>query len=169
MASALYLENFLESIEYLPPEMKRNFALIGDLDQRAQDTMKEIDTCKKSYKEHVAQLSREEREKQLKKIEDLFQKAKEYTDNKVQIAVQIYEMVDKHIRRLDGDLARFEAEIHFKETAGRRASMSDHNTSSSSKRRSSSVTKCSVKKRRRGTTSSDNVTEEDEPGYVWIM
>jgi len=32
--------------------------------------------------------------------------------------------VDKHIRRLDGDLARFEAEIHFKETAGRRASMS---------------------------------------------
>ena len=23
-------------IEYLPPEMKRNFALIGDLDQRAQ-------------------------------------------------------------------------------------------------------------------------------------
>jgi len=65
MASALYLENFLESkltfialnygwalyrvihltsavscyfsgIEYLPPEMKRNFALIGDLDQRAQ-------------------------------------------------------------------------------------------------------------------------------------
>ena len=32
--------------------------------------------------------------------------------------------MDKHIRRLDGDLARFEAEIHFKETAGRRASMS---------------------------------------------
>lgn len=56
------------------------------------DTMKEIDTCKKSYKEQVSQLSREEREKQLKKIEDLFQKAKEYTDNKVQIAVQIYEM-----------------------------------------------------------------------------
>ena len=25
-------------IEYLPPEMKRNFALIGDLDQRAQGT-----------------------------------------------------------------------------------------------------------------------------------
>ena len=59
--------------------------------------MKEIDTCKKSYKEHVAQLSREEREKQLKKIEDLFQKAKEYTDNKVQIAVQIYEMVSGNL------------------------------------------------------------------------
>ena len=32
--------------------------------------------------------------------------------------------MDKHIRRLDGDLARLEAEIHFKETAERRASMS---------------------------------------------
>ena len=57
------------------------------------DTLREIDTCKKAYKEKVAQLNQEEREKQLKKIEDLFQKAKEYTDNKVQIAVQIYEMV----------------------------------------------------------------------------
>ena len=59
--------------------------------------MKEIDSCKKSYKEQVAQLSREEREKQLKKIEDLFQKAKEYTDNKVQIAVQIYEMASGNL------------------------------------------------------------------------
>ena len=57
------------------------------------DTLREIDTCKKAYKEKVAQMNQEEREKQLKKIEDLFQKAKEYTDNKVQIAVQIYEMV----------------------------------------------------------------------------
>jgi len=57
------------------------------------DTLKEIDTCKKTYKEQVAQMGQAEREKQLKKIEDLFQKAKEYTDNKVQIAVQIYEMV----------------------------------------------------------------------------
>ena len=39
-------------------------------------------------------------------------------------AAMVTLQVDKHIRRLDGDLARFEAEIHFKETAGRRASMS---------------------------------------------
>lgn len=32
----------------------------------------------------------------------------------VQLAIQTYELVDKHIRRLDSDLARFEAEIHDK-------------------------------------------------------
>ena len=41
----------------------------------------------------------------------LFNKAKEYGDDKVQLAIQTYELVDKHIRRLDSDLARFESEI----------------------------------------------------------
>lgn len=40
-----------------------------------------------------------------------FAKAKEYGDDKVQLAIQTYELVDKHIRRLDSDLARFESEI----------------------------------------------------------
>ena len=29
----------------------------------------------------------------------------------VQIAIQTYELVDKHIRKLDGDLAKFESEM----------------------------------------------------------
>ena len=32
----------------------------------------------------------------------------------VSIAIQTYELVDKHIRRLDGDLAKFEAEMREK-------------------------------------------------------
>lgn len=35
-------------------------------------------------------------------------------DDKVQLAIQTYELVDKHIRRLDNDLARFESEIQDK-------------------------------------------------------
>ena len=44
----------------------------------------------------------------------MFQKAKEHGDDKVSIAIQTYELVDKHIRRLDADLAKFEAEIKEK-------------------------------------------------------
>ena len=44
----------------------------------------------------------------------LFKDAKNYGDEKVSIAIQTYEMVDKHIRRLDGDLAKFEAELREK-------------------------------------------------------
>ena len=41
----------------------------------------------------------------------MFKKAKEISDDKVKIAIQTYELVDKHIRRLDGDLAKFESEM----------------------------------------------------------
>ena len=41
----------------------------------------------------------------------MFKQAKEISDDKVNIAVQTYEMVDKHIRKLDSDLAKFESEM----------------------------------------------------------
>ena len=41
----------------------------------------------------------------------MFKKAKEISDDKVNIAVHTYEMVDKHIRKLDSDLAKFESEM----------------------------------------------------------
>merc|ERR1712029_243014 len=41
----------------------------------------------------------------------------ENSDVKVNLAIQTYEMLDKHIRKLDADLARFEAEM--KEAGGR--------------------------------------------------
>ena len=49
------------------------------------------------------------------KIQKLFKKAKEHGDEKVNIAIQTYEMVDKHIRRLDSDLAKFESEMKVEE------------------------------------------------------
>ena len=41
----------------------------------------------------------------------MFKKAKEISDDKVNIAVHTYELVDKHIRKLDSDLAKFESEM----------------------------------------------------------
>lgn len=64
-----------------------------------------------SVKENI---SEEEKKSKMKHIQELFSKAKEYGDDKVQLAIQTYELVDKHIRRLDSDLARFEGEIHEK-------------------------------------------------------
>ena len=44
-------------------------------------------------------------------LQKMFKKAKEISDDKVQIAIQTYELVDKHIRKLDSDLAKFESEM----------------------------------------------------------
>ncbi len=50
----------------------------------------------------------------MENIQAMFAKAKNFGDDKVAIAIQTYELVDKHIRRLDSDLAKFEAEMKEK-------------------------------------------------------
>ena len=44
----------------------------------------------------MAHLNKEERSKSLNKIQDMFKKAAENSDNKVQIAMQMYEMVSQN-------------------------------------------------------------------------
>lgn len=89
-----------------------------ELDTRAQNLMKQIDDksmdVMKSATSAKEGLSEEDKKVKLNNIQELFTKAKAYGDDKVQLAIQTYELVDKHIRRLDSDLARFEGEIQDK-------------------------------------------------------
>lgn len=106
----------------------------------------EISELASEYIGNVKNMPSEERVQHLKKIENAYSKCKEYSDDKVQLAMQIYEMVrcrvlrfifacptscikqkqvclyfhqvDKHIRRLDADLARFENDLQEKLDSG---------------------------------------------------
>ncbi|XP_037933532.1 inhibitor of growth protein 5-like [Teleopsis dalmanni] len=123
MSSAIYLENYLDGLESLPTELERNFKLMRKLDDRAQTAMKSIDSHAKEFMRKLSNsgnaMSDEERKERLLDIQSLFGKAKEYSDDKVQLAIQTYELVDKQIRRLDNDLARFEGEIQEKSVSVR--------------------------------------------------
>lgn len=118
MSSALYLEHYLDGLESLPNELQRNFKLMRNLDARAQNLMKDIDEKAKDFMKRLVDNKEtfpdDVKKEKLKEIQELFNKAKEYGDDKVQLAIQTYELVDKHIRRLDSDLARFEGEIQDK-------------------------------------------------------
>ncbi|XP_053895877.1 inhibitor of growth protein 5 isoform X1 [Malaclemys terrapin pileata] len=114
MATAMYLEHYLDSIENLPCDLRRNFQLMRELDQRTEDKKAEIDSLAAEYISTVKHLLPEQRVEYLQKIQNAYCKCKEYSDDKVQLAMQTYEMVDKHIRRLDADLARFEADLKDK-------------------------------------------------------
>merc|ERR1719419_791571 len=63
----------------------------------------------------------DEKNKRLSDITKNFTKCKEYGDDKLGLAMQTYDMIDKHIRRLDADLARFEADLKEKALGGRSA------------------------------------------------
>ncbi|XP_043934932.1 inhibitor of growth protein 4 [Protopterus annectens] len=126
MAAGMYLEHYLDSIENLPFELQRNFQLMRDLDQRTEDLKAEIDKLATEYISSARTHTSEQKLALLKRIQDAYSKCKEFGDDKVQLAMQTYEMVDKHIRRLDTDLARFEADLKEKQIES-----SDYDSSSS--------------------------------------
>jgi len=112
--STFYLEHYLDSLEELPNDLKSNFNSMHDLDKRNRDIMVNIDSSSDEYLRKVRDLSPSKRKVEMEKIQKMFKRAKEISDDKVKIAIQTYELVDKHIRRLDSDLAKFESEMKEK-------------------------------------------------------
>lgn len=137
----------------MPIELQRNFTLMRDLDARAQTLMKDIDKLADDYLKSVKKEPGDKDKDQLQTIQSMFNQAKAYGDDKVQLAIQTYELVDKHIRRLDSDLARFEAEIQDKALSSSRA---QEETTGSKKGRKKLKEK---EKRKKGTA---NASSEDE-------
>ncbi|XP_060848324.1 inhibitor of growth protein 4-like [Rhopalosiphum padi] len=111
MTSALNLEHYLNNLENLPVELQRNFTLMRDLDSRVQELMRNVDKLTDDYMSNSKGYTADKKREMMTSIQRQFDKAKEYSDDKVQLAIQTYEMVDKHIREFDSDLARFGAEI----------------------------------------------------------
>ncbi|XP_063702410.1 inhibitor of growth protein 4 isoform X2 [Culicoides brevitarsis] len=163
MTSALYLEHYLDGLDNLPNDLKRNFTLMRDLDKRAQTLMKEVDERAGELLHSMTgakeSISEEARKDSIKKIQELFNKAKTYGDEKVQIAIQTYELVDKHIRRLDSDLARFEGEIQDKTLQQRPGSKAEESAAKTTNkkrgRKAKEATKASGKKSKKAGSSDD--------------
>lgn len=105
-----YLENYLESVSSLPSEVKRNFALLRQLDTSSQSLIEEVESNAKAYIK-TAKKKRETSTEEEDAIKEDLKNCLRLGDEKVQLAVQTYELVDKHIRRLDQDLKKFEAEL----------------------------------------------------------
>lgn len=112
--SPFYLEHYLDSLETLPGELRRNFTKMTDKDQVLKKDLVQIDSTSDEYLRKVRDLSPTKRKAEMEKIQHMFKKAKELSDEKVNIAVATYEMIDKHIRKLDSDLAKFESEMKDK-------------------------------------------------------
>lgn len=109
-----YLEHFLESLDTLPTDLQRNFTLMRDLDERTQELIRKINNESENYMESAHNLTAKDKTDKFKEIRGMFGKAKELSDDKVQLAMQTYEMIDKHIRRLDSELSKLEAELKEK-------------------------------------------------------
>ena len=64
-----YLEQYLDSLENLPSELKRNFYRMHDLDTKNKDILVEIDTSSDDYLRKVRDLSPSKRKAEMEKIQ----------------------------------------------------------------------------------------------------
>ncbi len=141
-------------LENLSPELTRNFKLIHELDSRVHQLLMEIDKLKAEYLSSFSGIDHEKRLAKMKIIDQKYDKCKQFSDEKVQLANQTYEMVDKHIRRLDTDLAKFEAELkertQIKSSDADQAAgdLNNHNLNASSSNLSTSMNAQSKKKKK---------------------
>eukprot|EP00092_Neocalanus_flemingeri_P020341 GFUD01022035.1.p1 GENE.GFUD01022035.1~~GFUD01022035.1.p1 ORF type:complete len:241 (+),score=77.41 GFUD01022035.1:45-767(+) len=114
-----YLGNYLKTLTTLPNDVRKNFSGMLSLDERNNDLNTEIEGASQEYLRKVKErhLNPRKRKSEMEKIMKMFHEAKDNSDSKVNLAIQTYELVDKHIRKLDADLAKFESEM--KEAGGR--------------------------------------------------
>ncbi|CAK9302691.1 unnamed protein product [Gordionus sp. m RMFG-2023] len=108
------LEQYLETLEGLPLEMKKKFTQMRELDRKVIDNLRYIEDVSQSYISQFSGLHANEKTEKQKAIAKKYKRCKEMSDSKIQLAIQTYEMVDKHIRRLDAELAKFEAKLKHK-------------------------------------------------------
>lgn len=80
-------------MENLSPELTRNFKLVYELDSRVQETLIKVDSLKKDYLSNLKSYNSETRLIKAKEIDQFYEKSKELSDEKVQVANQTYELV----------------------------------------------------------------------------
>ncbi|CAG9802244.1 unnamed protein product [Chironomus riparius] len=109
----LYLEDYLEMIEQVPQELRDRFTEMRELDLSVQNDTDKID---KTIKMFFAQCKRGElngshADTQFDTIKKEYVKVLEDSEEKVQLANQIYDLVERYLRRLDTELLKFKCEL----------------------------------------------------------
>lgn len=84
--SSMYLEQYLDNLENLSPDLTRNFKLIYDLDTKVHDILIEIDKLKAEYLADLKNMDNDTRLTKMKVIDKKYELCKEFSDEKVQLA-----------------------------------------------------------------------------------
>ncbi|CAG9824119.1 unnamed protein product [Phaedon cochleariae] len=111
----LYLEDYLEMIEHLPQELRDRFTDMREMDLGIHNNMDELEKrvklffndCKRYSLDNLPQNV----DTEFQSIRKEYYKNLEDADEKVHLASQMYDLVDKYLRRLDSELYKFKCEL----------------------------------------------------------
>ncbi|KAK3819783.1 MAG: inhibitor of growth proteins N-terminal histone-binding-domain-containing protein [Benniella sp.] len=108
--SLAYLDDYLDTVESLPLELQRQFTLMQDLDAKAQTIMAQVGAKSAEFIDNVQNYTPEERIKMLQTLNEMLLESLRQGEEKVALATAAYDVVDRHVRRLDDDLQKYEDE-----------------------------------------------------------
>ncbi|XP_026496021.1 inhibitor of growth protein 3 [Vanessa tameamea] len=109
----LYLEDYLEMIEHLPQELRDRFTEMREMDLSVQNNM---DTLEKRVRTlfggcRRGEINTDQANTEFTDIKRGYNKTLEEADEKVTLANQMYDLVDRYLRRLDTELHKFKCEL----------------------------------------------------------
>ncbi|CAG2176176.1 unnamed protein product [Oppiella nova] len=107
----LYLEDYLEMIEHLPQELRDRFTEMREMDLQVHNAMDNLEEQTKQFFSNAKVMKTEQRDLEYDRIKQDYYKTLEDAEEKVHLANQIYELVDKYLRRLDQELQKFKIEL----------------------------------------------------------
>lgn len=90
-------DQYVESLDNVPPELERNFALITKLDKNTAGLIKKVNHCIAKYSRAK---HRSERLAIRQETAEIFEKLHSFADDKIELAKQTYEVIDKNITKL---------------------------------------------------------------------
>lgn len=107
----MYLEDYLEMIEHLPQELRDRFTEIREMDLQVQNSIDTLEERTRQLFANARKMKPEQRDIEFEKIRQDYYKSLEDADEKVHMANQVYDLVDRYLRRLDQELQKFKMEL----------------------------------------------------------
>jgi inhibitor of growth protein 3 len=98
-------------IEQLPQDLRDRFTEMRELDLKVQNAADTMDGRFKSFFALAKKNKPEWREEQFKQITDEYKKILDEADEKVVLADQLHELVERYLKKLDIELGKFKLEL----------------------------------------------------------
>ncbi|KAF7993125.1 hypothetical protein HCN44_005906 [Aphidius gifuensis] len=98
-------------IEHLPQELRDRFTEMREMDLGVQNSMDSLEKKVKTFFSIAKKMKPLDKETEYENIRKDYYKTLEDADEKVHLANQMYDLVDRYLRRLDQELHKFKMEL----------------------------------------------------------
>ena len=107
----LYLEDFLEVIENVPQEIRDRTTDLRELDLGIQNASDQLEEQMNTFFNNAKKMKPQDRDAVYEKIRKEYYKLLDDADEKVTIATNMHDTLERYMRKLDQELEKFKCEL----------------------------------------------------------